>query len=136
MNRFLISIFFLVLIACDKDVSNSELPQPENAILGSWQQISYQYSLGGPLLSEDVKDGMIIRFREDLTFSITYVVSDALITGVYSMKNDTLTRTYNYDTDRINYDSKTLISDNVLTLIPISPQICIEGCSTKYRKID
>lgn len=92
--------------------------------------------MGGPLLSEDVKEGEVISFNKNLTFAITNLQSDSQVFGVFKFQNDTLIRIFNADADNINYISKTVLKDNLLTLIPIGPQICIEGCSTKYKKME
>lgn len=136
MNRLLSCLCFLFFVSCEKSATEDDSPISKEAILGNWQQVSYQYSMGGPLISEDVKDGDIISFNENLTFAITNLQSDSKVFGVFKFQNDTLTRIFNADADNINYISKTVLKDNLLTLVPIGPQICIEGCSTKYKKIE
>lgn len=136
MNRLLVCLCFLYFVSCEKSATEDDSPVALKTILGNWQQVSYQYSIGGPLLSEDVKDGDLLSLNENRTFSITNLQSNSTVTGVFKFKNDTLTRIFNADADNINYISKTAIEDNLLTLIPIGPQICIEGCSTKYKKIE
>ncbi len=136
MNRLLTCLCILSMFSCEKSSTENGSPDAIGAILGSWQQVSYQYSIGGPLLSEDVKNGEIVRFNADLTFSISNIESDFDITGTYRFQNDTLTRIYDADSEKINYILKTEIVQEELTLIPVGPQICIEGCSFKYRKIN
>ncbi len=136
MNRLLTCLYILSMFSCEKSSMQNESPDAVRALLGSWQQVSYQYSIGGPMLSEDVKNGEILRFNADLTFSIINLESDSDVTGTYRFRNDTLTRIYDADAEKINDILKTVIVQDELTLIPVGPQICIEGCAFKYRKID
>ena len=135
MLRYLLFLFCLILLSCDKSATNEELNEDDKAILGSWQQVEYSYSIGGPQLTEEVKNGVILEFKENLNFWVSNEETGEVIKGVFSFSNDTLVRIYNYDDDRIEYISKSILTKDLLQLVPIGPTICIEGCSETYKRL-
>ncbi len=136
MRFILFSFLFVLFFGCENS-DNVILINPElSEIVGKWQINRYQYSIGGPPIWEDANTKTVLEFNNDLTFAITSNVPLDVKTGVFSLQNDTLIRVYSDDDEKIEYTSKMTLNDQTLTLVPVSPYICIEGCATEYNKID
>ena len=94
--------------------------------------MSYAYSIGGPSISEDLKNGSVIECRDTFEFTLRNAISDDRVTGNYSQKNDTLISISNTDPSGIQHLSKITITNKVLNIVPIGPFICTERCSETY----
>lgn len=135
--RFILISFLIVLFYSCENSDNVILIDPElSKIVGKWQFNRHQYSIGGPPIWEDADTKIVLEFNSDLTFAITNNVPLDDKIGVFRLQNDTLFRVYNDDAEKIEYSSKMTLTDQTLTLVPVSPNICIEGCATEYKKIE
>lgn len=134
MYRILI-VLLILTSSCQKNTVLQEVPVDDNFIIGNWQQIAREYSIGGPLLLEEIENGPISKFNDNFQFSIVNYPSEQTNSGTYSVAADTLKMIYDNDLDKIEYVFKmTLYTNGELKLIPLGPMICIEGCSSIYKK--
>jgi len=134
MNRFLILLTILLVTSCDKNIDVEQLPVDYRFILGKWQQVAYEYSIGGPLLMEEITNGPITHFKDNYKFSTVTFQTQTLNSGSYNIQRDTLKMVYANDAEKIEYTFKMMRSNGKLKLIPLGPNICIEGCSSIYKK--
>jgi hypothetical protein len=136
MRFILLSFLFVLFFGCENSDNVISIDPELSEIVGKWQFNRYQYSIGGPPIWEDADTKIILEFNSDLTFTITNNEPLDDKTGIFRLQNDTLIRVYNDDPENIEYSSKMTLSDQALTLIPLGPNICIEGCASEYKKID
>ncbi|WP_295128919.1 hypothetical protein [uncultured Chitinophaga sp.] len=124
------SLALLTLVACEKD---KEVPQEERVLNtglnGWWIQTSVGYSIGGPVINEQV-DPLKAR---NIYFGETLFASNDSTLQYHNFSKDSLTFTlYNTTTgERFKYSY--LIVNDTLTLSPLTV-MCVEGCYTRYKR--
>lgn len=133
MKYLLLFTLLFLFIGCDKDTG--KISPSESEILGSWKMVRHQYSIGGPPFWEDIENGETIKFNDDLTFVVTGG-GQATDEGAFEVRTDSLIRIYTNDAENIPYISNIELKGNKITLRPISPNRCIEGCAYEYLKIE
>jgi len=143
MNRlFLILpiLIFSVFNSCDKEDDLKGFDQDAFPIEGTWKLTAAYISAGGPQYWTDVKDGEVLNFLSNGSFSSDKF--EECSTGSYSVEDGNLILEYDCDgfesgtengegqiTFKIDYGK------NAILLTPTSI-LCIEGCSYKYVKVN
>ncbi len=94
MRSFIPFIFLFTLFSCDKESFN-EVPLTTNKLIGSWQVVSNSYSIGGPIITDNVANGDVYTFNIDNTFSYTNSSDSELnFDGTYLLQDDLLILNY------------------------------------------
>ena len=111
---------------------------PESdSILGKWVQFERAYSIGGPLIFEEVDGDIVYNILKDNTFLRE---SDTDVIGRWSTEerefgDETLmviSFEYEREGENINDDFMYSIESNILQLTPIP--FCIEGCYNRFER--
>ncbi len=135
IKRYFVLFLLLGFVSCDKD-SQDGVPLVSSDIVGSWQIVSESYSIGGPQISAEVKNGAIYSFSSDGTFVLYKSdLSSVIYSGTFDYKDEVITLNYVRDGEAAYWDLKTSFEDDFLTWYPIGPTICIEGCSTTLKRL-
>ena len=135
MRKLLTYFLILSLFSCDKE-SFKEVPLTASKIVGSWQIISNTYSIGGPLITDEVSDGGIYTFNIDNTFNYSAASeSDTDFAGTYLLEEDLLTLSYNRDGEDIEWLLIPSFNGREMRLSPGGDILCIEGCYFTVRKL-
>lgn len=136
MKRGFIFFLFLTLVACNK-ASQDGVSINESEIIGRWQIVSETYSIGGPQIDVKIKNGSIYNFALNGTFDFNSTQEATLsYTGTYDFEDEILTLNYVYDDENLYRDLSTSFNGNEVTMYPIGPIICIEGCSFTLRRLE
>ena len=123
LKRCLVTLVIFT-VSCKKD-------SLINSLNGTWKQTEYYMSIGGPgsWKQVDKKSNYYVQINKDGTLAgnsysdyKTYTIKDSTIVTFY--KPDGTFENYYYT-----------ITNNVLTLSPAGPIICIEGCGNRFTKI-
>lgn len=133
MKPTFLLLFLLAFFGCDKDTV--AINPSVSEILGSWKMVRQQYSIGGPPIWENVEHGETLTFMDNLTFTIERN-GQTTNSGSFRIQSDSLIRTYANDAEKIPYISNIKLKENKITLNPLSPNRCIEGCAFEYSKTD
>jgi hypothetical protein len=110
---------------------NEKEPDKTSKLLGKWKLYDTYYSIGGPLIYKKVtKDSVTyLEFGTDGKLSDTKAEYKA-----YTLKDSvTINFTKTDDSEVIYFYS---IKDGLLNLSPGGTAICIEGCGSRYKKVD
>lgn len=123
---FIIMIFvFAIFLGACKKGDNS------NALVGKWRETAYYLSSGGPgyWTSVSTKDNTYIQFNQSGALTGTYYPGSAH----YEIKDSATVTIHEQSGNYENYHYQ--IANGVLTLGPIGPIVCIEGCATRYARV-
>lgn len=123
LSFILLSIIICVTFGCEKQ------PVDGTILTGKWKHVKSFYSIGGPQIEKDVKDGDYLLFAENGALSGDGATSYTS----YSVK-DSITLSFKRADNTIQ-DYWYAINDGILTLSPLAPIHCIEGCSEQYKKV-
>ncbi len=109
-------------------------------IVGKWKMVGYYQSNGGPQYYSPVSNGKVIEFTTSGTFRSSEFPQCK--EGTYVVDEDELTLTFHcesFDKEFPDLNGKFVFSisnkSDFLLLSPISIR-CIEGCSSKYQKLN
>jgi len=133
MTRLSFSIFISCLlfgayfISCASESTEVITDEP---LIGQWTHIERAFSIGGPLITEDVNDGVVYNIKSGGTFTLMSATSES---GTWRVADDVLSFDFDGEVgDRI-VDFKYEIDGDILTLSPAFV-ICVEGCFDRYKK--
>lgn len=108
-------------------------------LIGKWKVVGSYLSAGGPQYYVEVEDGETLDFATDGSFNSSEFSECSQ--GTYSIDGKELTLDYNCEAFNKKFpdlSGKFIYSiSNETTFLLLSPVSlrCIEGCSTKYKKI-
>lgn len=136
-HYFIISLLFF--IACDK--TDEPIVADESLIAGKWKNTEAYISAGGPHYWINVENGAEIEFFESGTFSSNRFTE--CTNGDFSIVENELLLEYSCDGfNSVAENDEGLITyklefySNYFILTPTSGPICIEGCSSKFQRIE
>ncbi len=118
------SITLIILISsCKKDSNN-------NNLFGKWKETEYYLSIGGPGFWTPVppQKNSYVQFNSNGSLSGN-VFSEYVR---YTIKNSSTIILYDKNNMLENYDYT--ITNGILEMSPIGPDLCIEGCSIRFKR--
>lgn len=136
-NYFLVLIIMALIFSCTEDntIFSDGEELSTNVLTGKWQVVESFYSIGtGEQLSNPVENGSIIHLKNDGKFE-TNLIKGATF-GSYQINGDSLIMNLNGTIDPSEYIYSFSINEGSLHISPLSPYICIEGCSQRLEKIE
>lgn len=135
MRHVSILLLILILFSCDKESLDKEIPLTVSEIVGNWQIVSNSYSIGGPIITEEIENGGIYTFNIDSSFAFTNSLNTSLnYSGTYTLEEDLLTLNYTKNEEDVTRLLNPDFNGNELKLSPGGEIICIEGCYFTLRK--
>lgn len=122
--RFLVFAISILMISC------SEEDLADTAFTGKWKLVQTYYSIGGPLIYNDInpENEEFIQFKNN--GRLVYPNSDYT---EYKLKDST-TITF-IKKDKTTQDYYFVLNEEILDLSPAGPIRCIEGCGSRYKKV-
>jgi hypothetical protein len=121
--KYLILLFCITLSACKKDKTVA------TDLAGEWKLSEYYISSGGPGEWKAAEQKTQIKFGSNGTMSgnaypdrVKYAIKDSVTLSFYDNKNSVV-------------DFRYRLKNGTLTLSPTNP-VCIEGCASKFIKIN
>ena len=136
-NIFYILMLLVVFSACKEEslrFSKSEV-DADNPLVGKWQLVKSSYSIGTAEQHwQEVQDGYILNLKKDKRFETNK--PNASSGGTYEIEGDKLILTYAGNAEPAQYTDRYFVDGDTLSLSPLSPIICIEGCSSKLVRIN
>ncbi|MCL5244913.1 lipocalin family protein [Cellulophaga sp. 20_2_10] len=133
--RYVVCLLFLGVVACglNKDDDN-DIPLTQGKLVGAWQLDATKIS-PGTVVKEwtAVKDGDIIKFNADYTFTHTnsYNCNNTPITGSYTFKEDIISFKGKCNDEDYSPSYYVTFKDDKIILGFIG---CIEECSYRYAR--
>ena len=131
-----VSIFVLstIVYSCSDD-NDLDDAQP---LVGQWVQFERAYSIGGPLIFEDVDGDIVYEILSDKTFSRQ---SDQSVIGTWKTEMresgdqslPVVSFSYSFEGEDLQDDFVYEVEGNVLKLTPIP--FCIEGCFNRFERM-
>ncbi len=134
MRNYTFLLIGFLLFACnDGELNPLDEKLDVLQINGTWQLSESSYSIGdGVQHWQPVNNGYSYTFKADSTFlSNRFEHCDG---GTYSITNNRLTLDFNCEGADKVYIENFQLKEGALFLSPVSPIICIEGCSFKFIK--
>lgn len=137
MKKMLICLILLVSFSACKDehfqFTRAEVDE-SNPLIGKWQLVKYSYSTGTAEQHwQNVENGYILNLKKDSSFeSNRYKTSNG---GTYKIEGNDLILEYAGNLEPSQYTDQFATKGDTLSLSPISPFICIEGCTSKLVRI-
>lgn len=132
----LLSSLFLVFFLTSGCMNEDDLFQKSpDGIVGTWRLVERSYSDGVTLHYQTVEDLYEITFKDDFTF-LTHPGTHCE-NGSYHLDNRFLDMVYNCEGNYEGVSESRLrleFEGSRMTMIPVNP-VCIEGCSSVYRKL-
>ncbi|WP_422079565.1 lipocalin family protein [Ulvibacterium sp.] len=134
-NLFL--FVFFVLLSCQNDSTQRNVPLTANLLHGSWQLIETYISPGGKTDWKPVENGNIFTFDNEGGFARTNTFKNTPNSaGTYDLNNNVLKITYTRDSKEEKENFIVQISENTMTLSPAGPIFCSEPCLYRYKRIN
>lgn len=137
MKRNLTFLFLMFsFFSCtddDMQFSSAELDS-NNPLVGKWQLVKSSYSPGtAEQYWKDVENGYILNLKKDSSFESDQ--RNTLESGSYDIEGDKLILDYGSNREPSEYSQKFALSGDTLSLSPVRPVVCIEGCTSKLVRI-
>ena len=130
---FLPMLYFLLTGCVDKDDLCCGLQQ--DRLVGKWRLVEQKVGIGPPGEWEDVTDGEILEFNSDYSFHKSQ--NPYCTTGSFSVDGDELTLDYNCLEYDVTWEFRVIeFKQSYITISPLAPTLCTEGCLSRYKKIE
>lgn len=154
MKHLLIILIIITFTACN---NNNEILEVQNLnaegnpIVGRWQLVEERYSAGfEEQYVATVTGGYFYIFKDDGTFESNRKIRkyneakghyetdqfEDCNGGIYLIKDNLLTLNFTCKSGNPEYIEAFEIVDGDLYLSMRKPTMCIEGCSSKYKKVN
>ena len=128
--RVLYLSLWLILIFLTHSCKKEELVD-SSALLGKWKLYDTYFSIGGPLIYSRVAEGNDVYLTFDARGRLSGTNTDYMS---YNLKDSTIVTFIKKDKTTENYYYR--IEDGFLNLSPAGDAMCIEGCGSRYEKIE
>ena len=135
--KFSLTIFLLFFLTCQKsDDEIYDTPIDETGLIGEWLLKETYISPGGATEWKDVDEGFRYFFKSDGSYQKTDFTKDLQEKGEFEVKQNQLFLYFvsENEKDTLGYSSNFNDERRILTLSPIYPSMCIEGCLYRFRK--
>lgn len=137
MKRLLALVLVVSLSSCFKESSGIETPVRASAIVGTWQIISNSYSIGGPQINEEIKDGGFYSFDLNGSFSYNDTQNPSLdYSGTFEIEEELIVLFYTKSDESFTWKWRPDFKGDILIVYQGGPTICIEGCSFTLKRKD
>lgn len=135
--KFTISIFLVFVLACQNDdVPFDDTPVDSTSFVGEWLLKETFISPGGSSEWTEVTDGHRYIFNKNGSYKKTDFNKELLELGEYELKEGELYLYFltEHKKDTLGFSAAFNGTRDMLTISPLYPVMCIEGCLYRFEK--